>query len=156
MTTDRGGGLRAERSSALLSRRELLARAGVICGSLGLASIVAACAKSATPTGSSVAGSGAPSVATGPVSGSVSVLAYEDGVVPDVLGPFQKANPDLNLKTAVFNQDNEAITKMQAGFNVDLVNSCTENAPRMYSLGLIQPLETSRLTDWYSLLPANP
>src|SRR5206468_7233938 len=78
----------------------------------------------------------------------------EDGVVPDVLGPFQKANPDLNLKTAVFNQDNEAITKMQAGFNVDLVNSCTENAPRMYSLGLIQPIETSRLTDWNSLFPA--
>lgn len=150
MRTDRHRG--AAPPSALLTRRELLARAGLIGGSLSLAQILAACSNSSsstTPVAPPTSGA-----AAGPATGSVSVLAYEDGLVPGVLGPFEKANPDLSVKTAAFNADNEAITKMQAGFNVDLVNSCTENAPRMYSLGLIQPIDTSRLTDWNSLFPA--
>jgi spermidine/putrescine-binding protein len=121
-------------------------------GALGLSPLLEACSGG---TGSSAATSANPSGggATAPLSGEVSVLAYEDGLVDGVLGPFEKANPNLKVKGTTFGADNEAITKMQGGFQVDLVNSCTEDAPRMYSLGLIQPIDTSRVTDWNSLFP---
>ncbi|MFL5766501.1 MAG: extracellular solute-binding protein [Actinomycetota bacterium] len=134
------------------SRREVLRSGVMLAGALGLAPVLEACSNSDSPSAS--ASTGASADANAPLSGTVSVLAYEDGLVPSVLGPFEKANEDLKIKSATFGPDNEAITKMQAGFQVDLVNSCTEDAPRMYSLGLIQPIETSRIADWNSLFPA--
>ena len=134
------------------SRREVLRSGVMLAGALGLAPVLEACSNSESSP--STPPSGGAQASAGPLSGEVSVLAYEDGLTPGVLGPFEKANQDLKIKSATFGADNEAITKMQAGFQVDLVNSCTEDAPRMYSLGLIQPIDTAKIADWNDLFPA--
>ncbi len=49
----------------------------------------------------------------------------------------------------------EAIAKITAGFEVDVVNSCVDEATlEMVQKGLYMPLDTSRLDNWDDLFPA--
>jgi spermidine/putrescine transport system substrate-binding protein len=88
------------------------------------------------------------------LSGVVSVFSYEDGIIPQVLGPFQKANPDLTIRKAAFSTNDEAVVKMRGGFKVDVVNVCVEETPRMVKMGLLQPLDTSRVVEWDKVIEA--
>jgi spermidine/putrescine-binding protein len=88
------------------------------------------------------------------LSGKLTVFAYEDGLVPEAIGGFEDANPGLKVEKAAFSTNDEAVAKMRAGFNPDIVNVCVEETSRMVKLGLLQPLDTSRITDWDSIVPA--
>jgi spermidine/putrescine transport system substrate-binding protein len=114
--------------------------------------VAAACSSdgdkgAATPSASS---SGAPAALTG----TVRIFSFEDELVPEVLDPFKEANPDLKVETATFSSSDEAVTKLQAGFQADLVNVCVRDTQRLSDLGLIQPIDTSKVTDWDSIIPA--
>jgi spermidine/putrescine transport system substrate-binding protein len=91
---------------------------------------------------------------TGPVTGTVTLFGYEDNFVPEVIDPFLEANPNLNVQTAVFGSNDEAVTKMQNGFHADVINVCTEETGRMVNLGLIQPIDTSRIEAWDTMFPS--
>jgi spermidine/putrescine-binding protein len=93
-------------------------------------------------------------VSAGPVSGTLRIFSFEDELVPEVLGPFKDANPDLDVQTAVFTSSDEAVTKLQAGFQADVVNVCVRDTQRLVDLNLIQPIDTGRITDWDSIIPA--
>ena len=82
------------------------------------------------------------------------MFSFEDELVPQVLGPFKEANPNLDVQTATFTSSDEAVTKLQAGFQADVVNVCVRDTQRLVDLGLIQPIDTSRITDWDSIIPA--
>jgi spermidine/putrescine-binding protein len=43
---------------------------------------------------------------------------------------------------------------MQNGFQADVINVCTEETRRMVDLGLIQPIDTSRIEAWDTLFPS--
>ena len=88
------------------------------------------------------------------LSGTLKIFAYEDGLVPEAIGGFEKANPGLKIEKAAFSTNDEAVAKIRAGFRPDVVNVCVEETPRMVKLGLLQPLDTSRITDWASVVPA--
>jgi spermidine/putrescine transport system substrate-binding protein len=88
------------------------------------------------------------------VSGKMTIFAYEDGLVPEAIGGFEKANPGLKIEKAAFSTNDEAVAKIRAGFRPDVINVCVEETPRMVKLGLLQPLDTSRITDWKSVVPA--
>jgi len=90
----------------------------------------------------------------GPVSGTVTLFGYEDNFVPEVIDPFLEANPDLDVKTAVFGSNDEAVTKLQNGFQADVINVCTEETQRMVNLGLLQPIDTSRIEAWDTMFPS--
>jgi spermidine/putrescine transport system substrate-binding protein len=87
-------------------------------------------------------------------SGTLRLFGYEDGFVPEVLKPLQKLYPDLKLRTATFSSNDEAVTKNRGGFQTDVINICTDDTARLIRLGLIQPLDTSRIAGWNSLYPA--
>jgi spermidine/putrescine transport system substrate-binding protein len=91
---------------------------------------------------------------TAALTGKLTVFAYEDGLVPEAIGGFEEANPGLEIETAAFSTNDEAVAKMRAGFSPDVVNVCVEETPRMVGLDLLQPLDTSRITDWSSVVPA--
>ncbi len=91
---------------------------------------------------------------TAALTGKLTIFAYEDGLVPQVIGGFEKANPGLKVEKAAFSTNDEAVAKMRAGFRPDVVNVCVEETPRMVKLGLLQPLDTSRISDWSSIVPA--
>lgn len=71
-----------------------------------------------------------------------------------MIDPFLAQYPDLDVQTAVFASNDEAVTKLQSGFQADVINVCTEETGRMVALGLLQPLDTSRIDGWDTLFPA--
>jgi len=71
-----------------------------------------------------------------------------------VIDPFLAQYPDLDVQTAVFASNDEAVTKLQSGFQADVINVCTEETGRMVALGLLQPIDTSRIEGWDTLFPA--
>src|SRR5262245_62363080 len=97
--------------------------------------VTAACSSSSSSDEENPTASGS----VGPVSGALRIFSFEDELVPQVLGPFKDANPDLNVQTAVFTSSDEAVTKLQAGFEADVVNVCVRDTQRLVDLGLIQP-----------------
>jgi spermidine/putrescine transport system substrate-binding protein len=88
------------------------------------------------------------------LSGTVRIFSFEDELVPQVLDPFKKANPGVDVQTATFSSSDEAVTKLQAGFKADIVNVCVRDTQRLVDLSLIQPIDTSRVTDWNQIIPA--
>jgi spermidine/putrescine transport system substrate-binding protein len=103
--------------------------------------------------GGSDAPSGDTSGDSGEVTGEIPVYGYEDVILPEVLGPFEDANPGVDVRAANFSDNDEAVAKLQGGFEADVINSCTEETARLVSLGLIQPIDTSRIEAWDTLFP---
>ena len=71
------------------------------------------------------------------------------------MASFYKEYPDINLETASFGSNDEAIAKLQAGFQADVINSCVDEATLdMVNKGLYAPLDVSRLTHWDDIWPS--
>jgi spermidine/putrescine transport system substrate-binding protein len=93
--------------------------------------------------------------ASAPVAGSLTLFAYNDGFTPGYINPFRKMYPDLNLKATAYASGDEAIAKLRAGFRADVINLCAEeDAAAAVRLGLVQPIDTSRIKDWGRIFPA--
>jgi spermidine/putrescine-binding protein len=92
--------------------------------------------------------------ASAAIEGPLSVFGYEDALFEDVLDPFQAAYPDVELKAAPFGSSDEAVSKLQSGFRADVIHVCTNDVERMVSLDLLQPIDTARITDWDTMIPA--
>jgi len=96
----------------------------------------------------------ASSAASAEVSGELTLFAYEDGFVPKYVRPFKDAYPNVDLKATAYDSGDAAIAKMRAGFQTDVINLCVEeNAAQAVRLGLVQPLDTARLTHWDEMFP---
>ncbi len=54
---------------------------------------------------------------------------------------------------AVFGGSEEGLTKMRAGYVVDVAHPCNQAIPRWIATGLFQPLDTSRLSNWPDIMP---
>ena len=92
--------------------------------------------------------------ASGEPSGTLRVFAFEDSLIPEVLGPFEAEYPDVEVQTAAFGSGDEALTKLEAGFQTDVVEVCIREVPRYTASGVLMPLDTAELTDWDSVYPA--
>jgi spermidine/putrescine transport system substrate-binding protein len=99
-------------------------------------------------------GAGAGGGAPGELSGDLTFFAYEDAFEPALLNPFETANPGVTVRTAAFSNADETITKLQSGFQADVINVCVEDTARMAAAGLLQPIDTARIQDWDRLFPA--
>ena len=88
------------------------------------------------------------------ISGALSVFAYEDGFVKEYLAGFYEKYPNVDLKASAYEDGDAAVAKLRAGFEADVINLCVEeNAERAVRLGLVVPLDTSRLTHWDEMFP---
>ena len=71
---------------------------------------------------------------------------------PDLFGPYIKKHGEPpNLAT--FGGSEEALTKMRAGYVVDVSHPCNQAIPRWVATGLFQPLDSSKLSNWGDLIP---
>lgn len=113
----------------------------------------AACSGGGGPRDGATDGTGAAPSAP-PPAGTVTFFAYEDAFDPRLLGPFEEAYPELTVRTAAFASGDEAITKLRGGFQADVVNVCIEDTPRMVQLGLLQPIDPSRIEAWDRMFPS--
>lgn len=83
-----------------------------------------------------------------PAAGALRVFAYEDSVTPEMMDPFQRQNPDLQIKTATFDSDSEAAAKLAGGFQADVVEVCLDEAEPLLRRDLLRPLDTAGITEW--------
>lgn len=86
-------------------------------------------------------------------SGTVVFLTFENSLLPEVIGPFTEANPNLKLQASTFRTQDEAIAKLEAGSKADVVYACLTDTQRLVSGGLVQPIDTGRIAAWDTLFP---
>lgn len=53
----------------------------------------------------------------------------------------------------LYSDESEAYIKLQAGFKPDVAHPCFHNITRWREAGLLQPIDTSRLTNWPDVIP---
>lgn len=54
---------------------------------------------------------------------------------------------------AFFGDEDEAFEKIRSGFKADLGHPCSQSVVKWREAGLLQPLDTSKITDWNNLNP---
>jgi spermidine/putrescine-binding protein len=124
------------------TRKGRFQAAGVLASATALL-VLSACGGGGDDSGSS----------TGPPSGDLSFFAFQDAFAPPLIKPFEEEFPEVSLQTAAFGSGDEAITKLKAGFQADVVNVCVEDTQRMVDEGLLQPIDTSEIPNWKDLSP---
>jgi len=72
--------------------------------------------------------------------------------VPDFFPGYVKkhgANPNL----PIFSDEEEAFQKLRAGFFADVAHPCSGRIHRWRDAGVLQPIDTSRLSNWGDVFP---
>jgi len=100
-------------------------------------------------------------LATIPVSTPTASAAAEDQAtyftwggydIPELFEPYiAKHGEPPNF--AAFGGSEEGLTKIRAGFVIDVAHPCNQAIPRWMATGLFQPFDTSRLSNWGDLVP---
>jgi spermidine/putrescine transport system substrate-binding protein len=85
-------------------------------------------------------------------SGPVTLFQWQDYMEPPFLADYQKT---YNEKPAItiFADEDEAFSKMRAGFKPDVMGPCYYEFPRWKEAGLLEPIETARLKNWDKISP---
>lgn len=111
--------------------------------------VLAACGSSGGDTSEATAPSA--TEAEKPASGTLRLFAYDDTVTDEQLDPFRKANPDVDLKIATFNSNEEAAAKLAGGFEADVVEVCLDEAEPLLQREQLRPIDTSGISAWNDL-----
>ena len=74
---------------------------------------------------------------------------YDD---PACVGPYVKKHGEPP-NFATFGGSEEGLTKMRAGYVVDVSHPCNADVLRWVATGLFQPLDTTRLSNWPDVMP---
>lgn len=131
---------------------------------LTLALIVTACSPAATtappvaettqPEAAATQPPAPQSAAESPASsGPLTVLEWSGYELPEFWQPFADQYPDVKVDFSFFADDAEAIAKLQTGFDVDVIHPCFSWLGQYVETGLVQPIDTSRLTNWSGIIP---
>ena len=106
-------------------------------------------------TASSTPAAGGASVDPASITGNIRLLSYSDGFDPGYLADFEATYPNITIESSSMGSNEEAIAKIQAGFDADIVNSCVDEATlEMVQKGIYAPLDVSRLVHWNDLFPS--
>lgn len=73
--------------------------------------------------------------------------------LPEFNQSYLKAHPD-GLDISLFGDDDDAFTKVKAGFRPDIAHPCYDKIARWNAAGLLQPIDTSRIKNWKNIFPA--
>ena len=72
--------------------------------------------------------------------------------LPDFHKTFTAAHPD-SVDISVFGDDDDAFTKVKAGFHPDIAHPCYDKVARWNKEGLLQPIETAKIKNWDKIFP---
>lgn len=128
-----------------LGRRDFLRWAGIA----GSAGVLAACrreARQAQPTG----------VARPPLEeepGNLQVFEWSGYELKALWRPYAREFPDKEVKFSFFTTSPQALAKVRGGFNPDIVHPCNAYIPDFVKLGVVQPWDTSLLSNFDALAP---
>ena len=90
------------------------------------------------------------------ITGTIRLLSYSDGFDPGYLAAFEQQYPNITIETSSMGSNEEAIAKIQAGFDADVVNSCVDEATlEMVQKGIYAPLDMQRLDELERAVPVD-
>src|SRR5262245_60305337 len=72
--------------------------------------------------------------------------------LPDFNKSFLDAHPDA-VEATLFGDDDDAFTKVKAGFRPDVAHPCYDKIARWNQEGLLQPIDPKRIKNWDSIFP---
>ena len=72
--------------------------------------------------------------------------------LPDFNPSFLAAHPGA-VDASTFGDDDDAFTKVKAGFHPDVAHPCYDKVARWRKENLIQPIDTKRLNNWKTIFP---
>ena len=87
-------------------------------------------------------------------TGTITILEWAGYDDPSFFEPFSQKNPDSSVDFSYFADDAEAYSKIQSGFDVDMIHPCSPWIGEYMRAGLIQPIDTSRLEHWSNINPS--
>jgi len=73
--------------------------------------------------------------------------------VPELFGQYIAKHGEAP-NFATFGGSEEGLTKMRAGYVVDVSHPCNQAIPRWMATGLFQALDTSKLSNWPDVMPS--
>ena len=73
--------------------------------------------------------------------------------IPELFGQYREKH-GKDPRTAVFESSNEGLSKVLAGYVVDVIHPCNTNVPLWIADGAVQPLDTSKLSHWEDMIPS--
>jgi len=71
---------------------------------------------------------------------------------PEMFGQYKEKFGELP-NFATFGGSEEALTKIRAGFKVDVTHPCNAEVPRWVETGLFRSMDTSKLSNWGDVMP---
>jgi spermidine/putrescine transport system substrate-binding protein len=72
--------------------------------------------------------------------------------VPEFVAPYIKKHGEPP-NFATFGGSEEALTKIRAGYVIDVSHPCNQAIPRWVATGLFRTLDTSKLSNWPNVMP---
>jgi len=72
--------------------------------------------------------------------------------LPEFNQSFLDAHPD-GVEASMFGDDDDAFTKVKAGFRPDVAHPCYDKVARWNQEGLLQPIDTKRIKNWEAIFP---
>ncbi|MGL4962420.1 MAG: ABC transporter substrate-binding protein [Inquilinus sp.] len=82
----------------------------------------------------------------------LSYFTWSGYELPDFNRSFLAAHPD-GVDASMFGDDDDAFTKVKAGFSPDIAHPCYDKVSRWQKAGLIQPIDTKRIKGWDTIFP---
>lgn len=120
---------------------------------LAVMSLLLAACGGATPAAPASNADASSPASTTAKAGNLVVLEWAGYELPQFYEPYFAQNPGAKVDYSFFSEDAEAFSKLQSGFNVDLVHPCNPWWGLYVEQGLVQPIDTSKLSHFAELDP---
>ena len=91
---------------------------------------------------------------TAPITGTLTLLDWSGYELPEFWSDFAARYPDVNVEFSFMSESADSYAKMKSGFQADLVHPCSNFWKIMVDEGMVQPLDTSKISNWKDVNPA--
>lgn len=88
------------------------------------------------------------------VTGKLLMLDWSGYELPEFWTDFAQKYPKVNVEFSFMSESADSYAKMKSGFETDLVHPCSNFWKIMVDEGMVQPLDTSKITNWKDVNPA--
>lgn len=80
--------------------------------------------------------------------GKLVMLSWAGYELPEFWGEFKEAHPDAQVDFSFLTESAEVFSKLQSGFEADIVHPCSNFWEILVKNDMVQPIDTSKLTHW--------
>ena len=89
-----------------------------------------------------------------PVTGTLTMLDWSGYELPEFWTDFATQYPEVKVEFSFMSESADSYAKMKSGFLADLVHPCSNFWKIMVDEGMVQPLDTSKISNWKDVNPA--